>query len=609
MQLSKFRPFSSVPLIITLLILSCGQEKSKNNNAKDLANARPNIIIIMTDDQGYGDLGYHGNPYIKTPNLDRFAAQSLELTNFHVGTTCAPTRAGLMTGRNANRNNAWHTIAGCSILLEEEEVMAEVFDRNGYQTTMIGKWHLGDNYPFRPQDRGFQEAFYHGGGGIQQTPDYWNNDYFDDTYFRNGNPEKTEGYCTDVWFDEAIKYIKKKEGEKPFFMYLAPNAAHGPFNVPEAYAKMYDAMPLTEEQKRFYGMVSNIDDNFGRLVDLLKEENLFDDTILIFTTDNGTANGISYLKKEDKFLGYNAELKGTKGSHYDGGHKVPFFISWPNGDIQSQTSSDALVSHVDILPTLAELSNIPFEEKNPLDGISVAQIVEGEVQSIDRMLVVDTQRNQLPEKGRNSCVMSGSWRLIDGKELYNTADDPSQKTDLAIQYPDRKEKMQVFYETWWNSILPDIKYAEIPIGMAEANPTQITIHDMHTQDNLPWNQVQIREAKSAPEGFYSVKIMEDGNYRFKLYRYPPEANLSLNMVAEEIPGTAYINTLPTARLLNMVKAEVQLDKTIFEISVEPNQDFAVLEANLKRGSYQLKSYFLTGVGNKMPSYYTQIEKL
>ena len=155
---------------------------------------KPNVIIIMADDQGYGDLGHHGNPWIKTPNLDTFAQSSLELTNFHVGTTCAPTRAGLMTGRNANRNNAWHTIAGCSILKEDEETMAQVFANNGYETAMFGKWHLGDNYPFRPHDRGFQHALYHGGGGINQTPDYWNNDYFDDTYFRNGKPEKFQGF-------------------------------------------------------------------------------------------------------------------------------------------------------------------------------------------------------------------------------------------------------------------------------------------------------------------------------------------------------------------------------------------------------------------------------
>jgi len=595
-------------LIFTLILfLSCGEKKAQGHFLENANTDRPNIIIIMTDDQGYGDLGYHGNPYMKTPNLDKFAAESLELTNFHVGTTCAPTRAGLMTGRNANRNNAWHTIAGCSILLEDEEMIAEVFARNGYSTKMIGKWHLGDNFPFRPQDRGFQDAFYHGGGGVQQTPDYWNNDYFDDTYFRNGIPEATSGYCTDVWFNEAIDYIKNKD-ESPFLMYLAPNAAHGPFNVPESYAKMYAEAALDPVQKRFYGMVSNIDDNFGRLLKILKEEDLFDNTILIFTTDNGTARGIYYSKEEDKYLGYNAGLRGTKGSHYDGGHRVPFFMSWPNGGISSK-KSNALASHVDILPTLAELSNIRFRETKPLDGKSIAAVIKGEKKAIKRMLVIDTQRNQLPEKGRNSSVMSDGWRLIDGKELYNTFDDPGQKKDLALVYPDTLAAMQHFYDNWWQSIEKDIRYAEIPIGMDQANPTMISIHDMHTEDNLPWNQVQIREAKFAAVGYYSVKVAEDGLYRFNLYRYPPEADKPLNGIVSEIPGTPFINSLPPGKELNLVKAEVFMNDEKFTATINSNQNYVTLEGRLRQGSYELRSYFLTNSGNQIPAYYTHIEKL
>ncbi|NNL02391.1 MAG: sulfatase-like hydrolase/transferase, partial [Eudoraea sp.] len=306
-------------LLIGLLIFSC---KEHNSNVSQLTQ-NPNVIIVFTDDQGYGDLGYHGNPILKTPNLDAFAEASLELTNFHVGTTCSPSRAGLLTGRNANRNNAWHTIAGCSILSANEETMAEVFGNNQYETVMFGKWHLGDNYPYRPIDRGFQHALYHGGGGIGQTPDYWGNDYFNDNYFRNGKPEKFNGYCTDVWFNQAIEFLEERESGEPFFMYLALNAAHSPFNVPDAFAEMYEDAPLSEEQKRFYGMITNIDLNFGRLIEYLKKNKLFENTILIFTTDNGTARGITHLKDKDKVLGYNAGLRGIKGSHYDGGHRVP----------------------------------------------------------------------------------------------------------------------------------------------------------------------------------------------------------------------------------------------------------------------------------------------
>ncbi|MCK4999127.1 MAG: sulfatase-like hydrolase/transferase, partial [Anaerohalosphaera sp.] len=182
----------------------------------------PNVILIITDDQGYGDLACHGNKIIKTPNMDSLYAQSTRLTNFHVGPTCAPTRAALMTGRYCNRTGVWHTVMGRSMLRKDETTIANVFTDTGYKTAFFGKWHLGDNYPFRPQDRGFQEVLAHGGGGITQAPDHWNNDYFDDTYFHNGTHKKCTGYCTDVWFENAIKFIEQNKN-RPFFCYLATN--------------------------------------------------------------------------------------------------------------------------------------------------------------------------------------------------------------------------------------------------------------------------------------------------------------------------------------------------------------------------------------------------
>lgn len=597
----------SISLIcfIAICISSCKEEKK----VAKTTTTKPNVLIILTDDQGYGDLAYHGNKIIKTPHLDAFAKQSLELTNFHVGTTCAPTRAGILTGRNANRNNVWHTIAGCSILLEDEETMPEVFQNNGYETAMLGKWHLGDNYPFRPQDRGFKDAFYHGGGGVQQTPDYWNNDYFDDTYFRNGVPEKTEGYCTDVWMNEAMQYMEK-DRENPFFMYVALNTAHSPFNVPDEYRKIYDNAPLTNTQKRFYGMITNIDDNFGKLVAKLKETSKYDNTIIIFTTDNGTAGGIAKGANGEQ-LGYNSNLRGTKGSHYEGGHRVPFFISWPNGNIKQNTATDELTAHVDLLPTLAELTRISFTSKKPLDGTSIVSILEDTDKSIERMLVVDTQRNQLPEKYRNPSVMDGNWRLVNHKELYNLNEDISQKNNIAEQHPDRVAKMQAFYESWWESVLPDVKYAEIPLGYKEANPVMITIHDMHTplDYTVPWNLVQIREGKFKPDGYYSIKVVEDGHYKFRLYRYPPESKLALQATTPEIPGTTNIDALPAGGIIKPSKAEVKLGDLTLNGSVNLEEAFVVLEGNLKKGSYELKSNFIMPDGTQFPVYYTEIEKL
>jgi len=587
-------------VVLFFLITSC---KEKKQTTTRQTNTKPNIIVIYTDDQGYGDVGYHGNTVIKTPNLDAFAKTSLELTNFHVGTTCAPSRAGLLTGRNANRNNTWHTIAGCSILAEDEVTMADIFAENGYETTMVGKWHLGDNYPYRPQDRGFKETLYHGGGGVQQTPDLWNNDYFDDTYFRNGEPEKFKGYCTDVWFNEAINYIEKSKN-KPFYMHLAPNAAHGPFNVPKAYAEMYKDAPLTESQKRFYGMITNIDDNFGKLVTYLKKENLFDNTILIFSTDNGSAR--AFHKQKGKSFGYNAGLRGQKGSHYDGGHRVPLFMSWPNGTILQKQAINELAAHVDMLPTLVELAGIDYKSKKPLDGTSIAKILRGKEKSIDRMLVIDTQRNQLPIKGRNTCVMSTEWRLINGKELYNTIQDPGQKKNRAKEHPELVAKMQAFYDTWWSTVEPDIKYAYIPVGNKNNEPVLITVHDIHTEGSVPWNQDLIRQGKAHPKGFYSIKVEKDGEYEFKLSRYAPDSKLAINAEPVAIAGTPYVDGLPKGLGFFPKKAQIIMGETSFEASVNPNEHAVTIKGKLTKGEYNMQSKFITKSGEEIPAYYTII---
>lgn len=212
-------------LIVVLFSHCTGEKKTPEASA-----APPNVILVMTDDQGYGDLGCHGNKIIKTPNLDNLYSQSTRLTNFHVSPTCSPTRAALLTGHYSNLTGVWHTVSGRSLIHRDEIVLAKTFKTSGYATGMFGKWHLGDNYPFRPQDRGFDEVVIHAGGGIGNTHDYWNNDYFDDYYSHNGQYKKYQGYCTDVWFSEAIRFIEKNQ-DQPFFCYISTNAPHGPFHV------------------------------------------------------------------------------------------------------------------------------------------------------------------------------------------------------------------------------------------------------------------------------------------------------------------------------------------------------------------------------------------
>ncbi|MBT7256599.1 MAG: sulfatase-like hydrolase/transferase, partial [Planctomycetaceae bacterium] len=290
-------------LLITVLSASVFSGLSKDVVAQITP---PNVIVVITDDQGYGDIAIHGNQMIQTPSMDKLYAQSVRLTNYHVDPTCSPTRSALMSGRYSTRTGVWHTVNGRSLMSTAEYTIAEVFRDNGYKTAMFGKWHLGDNYPCRPQDQGFEHTFIHGGGGVGQGPDYWDNDYFDDTYWRNGVPEKQKGYCTDVWFEDALSFIKRNRN-KPFFAYISTNAPHGPYIVDEKYSQPYKDKGVGKGQAEFYGMIENIDENLGRLVNKLDEWKLAHNTILIFTTDNGSAMGHRVIKGA-QWKGFNAGM-------------------------------------------------------------------------------------------------------------------------------------------------------------------------------------------------------------------------------------------------------------------------------------------------------------
>jgi arylsulfatase A-like enzyme len=593
-------------LLLTIFILfSCKEKQIK----KEPENNKPNIVFVITDDQGYGDLGHTGNPIIKTPAIDKFATQAVSLSNYHVGTTCAPTRAGLLTGRNCNRNGVWHTIMGASILNREEVTLADVFQENGYATGMFGKWHLGDNHPFAPQDRGFQEAFYHGGGGVGQTPDYWNNDYFDDTYFRNGVPEKQQGYCTDVWFGEAMKFIENKK-DKPFLCYLSLNAPHGPFNLPEEYYYPYkDEHEINETQKRFYGMITNIDDNFSKLIQQLEVLGISENTIVIFTTDNGTARGYMMDKETEKALGYNAGMRGTKGSEYDGGHRVPFIIRWPQGGLEGGKKLTGLTAHVDILPTLAKLTGQEFTTTKTMDGTDISSYLLGKSEVPKRLLVTDTQRVPWPIKGKNSSVMEGSWRLVNGTELYDISEDPGQKLNIAEKHPERVEKMNAFYENWWTDVIKETKFSTIDLGV---DPHEvITCHDARTIDFYPpWNQRQIREGKPMKPAPFFVNFVESGTYKFKLTRWPIESGFALgDEVNDERPGTATIDPRFHGKAMKFKKAYLKIGTQEISVDVNNSEQAATLELTVKKGKTELLAYFDLLEGGQTNAFYINVEKI
>jgi arylsulfatase A-like enzyme len=542
------------------------------------AAGRPNVVLVLTDDQGYGDLGCHGNPVLRTPHLDALHGQSVRLRNFHVDPTCSPTRSALMTGRYSSRTGVWHTVMGRSLLRRDEVTMADLFAAGGYRTGLFGKWHLGDNYPYRPRDRGFQEVLTLGGGGIGQTPDFWGNNYFDDTLRHNGRLERFHGYCTDVFFDAALKFIEQNR-DRPFFAYVATNAPHAPYNVAEKYSKPYRDQGVPEQRARFYGMIANLDENVGRLLARLKDLGLEDNTIVLFITDNGTAAGYD----EKTGAGYNAGMRGIKGSEYDGGHRTPCFLRWP-GKIEGGRDVARVTAHLDVLPTLLDLCGLSKPGKVAFDGRSLRPLLEGKGDWPERTLFVHSQRIDHPEKWRKCAVMTDRWRLVDGKELYDMTADPGQKIDVATRHADVVAGLRGAYERWYTDISGRFdEYCAIVVGSAEEDPTVLCCHDWHGEP-APSGQDMVRRGIKA-NGFWAIDVARAGRYAVTLRQQPAAANFPIEAT--------------TARLR---VGDVDVSQP-----VPPGAKAVTFRVRLAAGGTRLQTWFGDQGGDLRGAYYVEVK--
>jgi arylsulfatase len=445
---------------LTMTGLLAGSRCSKRIAESDmLEGRRPNIILVMTDDQGYGDFGCHGNPVLQTPNLDTLHAQSLRFTKFQVSPTCSPTRASLLTGRHEFKNGVTHTIYERERLALESVTLADMLKKAGYATGIFGKWHLGDEDAYQPDRRGFEEVFIHGAGGIGQSypgscadaPPNQQNRYFDPVIKHNGTFVRTNGFCTDVFFRQALGWINQRRKEKqPFFAYLVTNAPHGPFIAPEKYKKRLLDLGLKEGLSGFYGMIENIDDNMGILMNKLAEWNLEEDTLLIFMTDNGTSAGHAV---------FDAGMKGNKGTPEEGGTRVPAFFRW-KGAIQESIDVDRLTAHIDIFPTLAMLAGGKLPDTGQVEGRSLIPLL-GDPHSewADRYLFTHVGRWKVDEdpeisKFKQCAVRSERFRFVNNRELFDMEADPGQKNNVIDKFPEVVQKMREAYDVWWEEVLP-----------------------------------------------------------------------------------------------------------------------------------------------------------
>jgi arylsulfatase B len=570
-------------------------------------HAPPNVILVLADDVGYGDLACHGHPDLRTPNLDRLHARSVRLTDFHVDPTCSPTRAALLTGRYSSRTGVWHTIMGRSFLRRDEVTLADVFAASGYRTGMFGKWHLGGNYPFRPHDRGFEQAVYHGNGGIGTVSDYWGNDKHDDVYFRNGRPDRFAGFSADVFFDQAMKFMARRD-ERPFFVYLATNVAHRPWNVPREHVEPYLERGVDELLAHGYGTITRLDENVGRLIAFLDECGLTDNTIVVFLTDNGSANAA-----------FNAGMRGAKGSVYDGGHRVPCFVRWPKGGIDGGRDVEPITAHVDLLPTLVELCNLREPPGLKRDGRSLVPLLRGQTDGWpSRTLFVHSQRIEHPERWRNSAVMTDRWRLINGRELYDMKADPGQQSDMAAKYPQVVQLFRQRYLAWWNNISTRFdEYCPIVIGSDEQRVIWLTSDDWHEVDGeLAWNQTHVRRGVRG-NGFWAVEIARDGLYALTLRRWPKEVDRPITAALPPEPDDPGISIAPEpesayapvrgGRAIEATSARLRIGPIDLTKPIPDEAAAVAFEVELKAGPTRLAAWLVDAQGDARGAYYVYVE--
>ncbi|VGO18294.1 arylsulfatase [Pontiella sulfatireligans] len=562
------------------------------------AASRPNLIVILTDDQGYGDLACHGNPVLKTPHLDRLHSQSIRLTDFHSAPVCTPSRGQLMTGRDAMHNGAWSWAFGHEMIHAGNKTMATVFKENGYATGHFGKWHLGDNYPYRPGDKGFDESVSLGGGSASQSPDYWQNDNMDDFYrHEDGTYHQHKGYCTDVWFDRSMDFMKRSRAkDKPFFIYLPTNAAHVPYLVEKKYSDLYRDTGIGN----YYGMIANIDDNVGRLNQYLQESGLAENTIVIFMSDNGGNTGTKI---------HSAGMQGKKKTYYEGGHRVPCFIRWPNGDLGQARDINETTQMQDLLPTLIELCNLKTDAQTQesFDGVSLAGLIKENDALADRKLVVQWSSKDFPQYG-DAAVLWNKWRLVHDKELYNVAEDSAQQNDVASQYPEIVQLLKAHYAAWWETVQPVVSiYARASIGGAE-NPVNLTCFEWTKKQGGGNVTVQSTLMKGKTvNGSWMLNAEQAGRYRIELRRYPREANFAMSGAYPKTKRE--LTVFNECKALPVSRARLTIGDFDETITVGPADTVAVFEVTLPLGGTEMKTWLLDQQGKELcGAYYAYVEK-
>ena len=625
--MKRILPVFATVLVIPLASLTSAPAGSTN---------KPNVIIILTDDQGYGDIGAHGHPFLKTPNLDKLHSESVRFTDFHVAPMCSPSRGQLMTGVDAMKNGCTAVCQGRSMVQENIPMLSNYFADAGYATGIFGKWHMGDSYPYRPQDRGFQEVLSFRAWGLPSLASHWKNNvhpnggnaYTDPVLEHNGVATQYKGYSGDIWFAEAMNYIAEcKKNNKPFFVYLPNNLAHHPDFVPEHYSGPYAKIGKwrgTDGKEivvpaAYYGQIANIDENMGRLEQFLVKTGLKENTIVVYSSDNGS-------RSLEATQIWNGGMRGQKTELWDGGHRVPFFFRWPQSGIKHGRDVTELTEMQDIAPTLLELCEIKPTNLYAMSGVSLAGLLRGEtLPNADRKIAIQYRVSCAPWD--EAAALSEKWRLINkGTGLYNVANDPHQDRNVAAEFPDVLSGLNHFYDDWHKDAYAEFQRIRY-IHLGHSSVPEVTLYANDWQGDY-CDTFEGMVGGKGKKGAWDVEIENGGDYRVELSRWPFEAGKTLTEdlkgqaedpvavelhpeVEKPVKGSRKKNVSKGGLgALQIAKAQLMIAKDQWATDTKPDDKSATFTLHLAAGKTKLAANFLDKDGAFLCSaFYVKVTSL
>jgi len=580
--------------------------------------SKPNVIIILTDDQGYGDIGAHGHPFLKTPNLDKLRAESVRFTDFHVAPMCSPTRGQLMTGVDAMKNGCTAVNAGRSMVREDIPMLSNYFSDAGYATGLFGKWHMGDSYPYRPQDRGFQEVLSFRAWGLPSLASNWENStlnpnkaaadaYMNPVLEHNGADIRYPGFAGDIWFTEAMKYMAAcQQKNRPFFVYLANNLAHVPDCVPDKYSKPYVAIGKwkgidgkeVKVPAAYYGQIANIDENMGRMDEFLVKNGLKENTIIVYFTDNGSRSAPATEI-------WNGGMRGHKTEMWEGGHRVPCFFRWPQSGIKHGRDVSELTTVQDIAPTLLDLCRINPKNRFPMDGLSWTGLLRQEAwPHANRTIAI--QYGVSGKRWVDACVSSEKWRLLkNGNSLFNVTSDPHQDSDGATQHAGILKGLSNYYDAWYQQASAEFRNVRF-IHLGHQGVPEVILYASDWQGDSNDNPGTL--AVGVGKGKWDIEVESDGEYRVELRRWPFESGktLSEGTKGRVADATAVESTFKSVKApagaVNgakgsdgarpIAKAQLMIAKDKWAMDTKPEDKSATFRVHLTAGKTNLAADFL-----------------